>query len=79
MNSLSLRSATGATSIAFNSFRSAGELRGQFQAIQNNVRRHLCAPHLLTPLGLPVPNPSTQANVQVLAHKLDELINTLSA
>ena len=40
MNSLSLRSATGAKSIAFDSFISAGELRGQFPAIQNESIRH---------------------------------------
>ena len=57
----------------------AGEMRGQFQAIQNNfddLRARLLA---LTPLGLTVSNPPTQADVQALADKLDELINTLSA
>jgi hypothetical protein len=33
----------------------------------------------LTPLGLTVSNPPTQAEVQALADKLEELINTLSA
>jgi hypothetical protein len=33
----------------------------------------------LTPLGLAVSNPPTQAEEQALADKLDELINTLSA
>ena len=32
----------------------------------------------LTPLGLTVSNPPTQADVQAIADKLDELINTLS-
>ena len=57
----------------------SGEMRGQFQAIQNNfddIRARLIA---LTPLGLVVSNPPTQAEVQALADKLDELINTLSA
>jgi hypothetical protein len=36
--------------------------------------RRKCAP-----LGLTVSNPPTQADVQSLADKLDELINTLSA
>ena len=57
----------------------SGELRGQFQAIQNNfddIRGRLIA---LTPLGLTVSNPPTQADVQALADKLDELTNTLSA
>jgi hypothetical protein len=57
----------------------SGELRGQFQAIQNNFddirRRHFA----VTPLGLTVSNPPTQADVQALADKLDELTNTLSA
>jgi hypothetical protein len=79
MNSLSLRSATGAKSIACDRFISAGELRGQFQAIQNNfddIRARLVS---LAPLGLTVSNPPTQADVQAIADKLDELINTLSA
>jgi hypothetical protein len=57
---------------------SAGEMRGQFQAIQNSfddLRARLIA---LTPPGLTVSNPPTQADVQALADKLDELINTLS-
>ena len=33
----------------------------------------------LTPLGLTVSNPPTQADVQALADKLDELMNPLSA
>jgi hypothetical protein len=57
----------------------SGEMRDQFQAIQNNfddLRARLLA---LTPLGLTVSNPPTQSDVQALADKLDELINTLSA
>jgi hypothetical protein len=57
----------------------AGEMRGQFQAIQNSlddIRGRLIT---LTPLGLTVSNPPTQADVQALADKLDELINSLSA
>jgi len=56
----------------------SGELRGQFQAIQNNfddIRARLIA---LTPLGQTVSNPPTQADVRALADKLDELTNTLS-
>ena len=60
----SLRSATGAKSIAFDGFISAGEMQGQFQAIQNNfddlrARRFLLFPvkrgaGLVTaPLGAP--------------------------
>jgi hypothetical protein len=59
---------------ADNSPLSSGEMRGQFQAIQNNfddIRRRLIA---VTPLGLMVSNPSTQADVQALADKPDELI-----
>jgi hypothetical protein len=58
---------------------SSGEMRGQFQAIQNtfdDLRARLIA---VTPLGLTVSNPPTQADVQALADKLDELTNTLSA
>ncbi|MEN6533204.1 MAG: hypothetical protein ABFD89_06035 [Bryobacteraceae bacterium] len=55
----------------------AAELRGQFQAIQDNidaVREHL---NQIEPLNLTVSNPPTQAQVQAIANKLDELINTL--
>ena len=48
---------------------SSGELRGQFQAIQNNfddLRAHLIA---VTALGLTVSNPHTQADVPALADK----------
>jgi len=58
---------------------SSGEMRGQFLAIQNNfddLRARLIA---LTPLGLTVSYPPTQADVQAIADKVDELINTLSA
>jgi hypothetical protein len=57
----------------------AGEMRGQFQAIQNNfddLRARLIA---VAPLGLTVSNPPTQADVQAIADKLDELINALGA
>ena len=55
----------------------AAELRAQFQAIQDNidaVREHL---NVVEPLSLTVSNPPTQAQVQAIANKLDELINTL--
>ena len=58
---------------------SSGEMRGQFQAISgmfDDIRGKLLS---LTPLGLTVSNPPTQADVQAIADKLDELINTLSA
>jgi len=54
-------------------------MRGQFQAISgmfDDIRGKLIS---LTPLGLTVSNPPTQADVQAIADKLDELINTLSA
>jgi hypothetical protein len=57
----------------------SGEMRGQFQAVQNNfddLRARLIA---VTPLGLTVSNPPSQADVQALADKLDELINPLNA
>ena len=55
----------------------SGELRGQFQAIQNSfddINARLIA---VLPLGLSVSNPPTQAEVQALADKLDELITAL--
>jgi hypothetical protein len=57
----------------------SGEMRGQFQAIQNSfddTRARLIA---TLPLGLTVSNPPTQAEVQAIADKLDELIAALSA
>ena len=57
----------------------SGELRGQFQAIENSfadIRGRFLS---LTPPGLTVSNPPTQADVQAIADKLDELINTLNA
>ena len=64
---------------ADNSALSLAEMRGQLQAIQNNfddIRARLIS---LTPLGLTVSNPPAQADVQAIADKLDELINTLNA
>ena len=64
---------------ADNSPLSSDEMRGQFQAIQNDfddIRARFIA---VPPLGLTVSNPPTQAEVQAIAGKLDELINTLSA
>jgi hypothetical protein len=58
---------------------SSGEMRDQSQAIQNNfddIRARFIA---VTPLGLTVSNPPTQAEGQAIADKLDELIKTLSA
>ena len=57
----------------------SGELRGQFQAIEDSFADLRGRFLTLTPLGLTVSNPPTQAEVQALADKLDELINTLSA
>ena len=57
----------------------SGELRGHFQAIEDSfadIRGRFLS---LTPLGLTVSNPPTQADVQAIADKLDELINTLNA
>jgi hypothetical protein len=64
---------------ADNSPLSSGEMRGQFQAISGmfeDIRGRLIS---LTPLGLTVSNPPTQAEVQAIADKLDELINSLQA
>jgi hypothetical protein len=57
----------------------SGELRGQFQAIEDSfadIRARMIA---VTALGLTVSNPPTQADVQAIADKLDELISTLNA
>jgi len=57
----------------------SAELRGQFLAIAgslDDIRGRLFA---VTPLGLTVSNPPTQADVQAIADKLDALINALSA
>ena len=53
-------------------------MRGQFQAISgmfDDIRGKLIS---LTPLGLTVSNPPTQADVQAIADKLDALINSLN-
>jgi hypothetical protein len=57
----------------------AAELRDQFQAIQNNVDTLREQLQVVQPLGLTVSNPPTQAQVQAIANKLDELINILLA
>ena len=54
-------------------------MRGQFQAIADNLDSIHAKLISLTPLGLTVSDPPTQADVQAIADKLDELINTLSA
>jgi hypothetical protein len=56
---------------------SSGEMRGQFQAIAgmfDDIRGRLIS---LTPLGLTVSNPPTQADVQALADTPDELLAAL--
>ena len=58
---------------------SSAEMRNQFQAIQNNVDAVREVLTFVQPLGLTVSNPPTQAQVQAIANKLDELINTLLA
>jgi hypothetical protein len=52
---------------------SAGEMRGQFQAIKFYFTNAGSVP----PLGLTVSDPPTQAEMQTLADKLDEVITTL--
>ena len=51
----------------------SGELRAQFQAIQDRFD----LPTAVSPLGLTVSNPPTQAEMQAIADKLDELIGAL--
>ena len=55
----------------------SAELRNQFQAIQDNVDAVREQLQVVQPLGLTVSNPPTQAQVQAIANKLDELISTL--
>ena len=57
----------------------SAELRNQFQGIQDNVDAVREQLQIVQPLGLTVSNPPTQAQVQAIANKLDELINTLLA
>ena len=57
----------------------SGELRGQFQAISDALDGVHARFIAVTPLGLAVSNPPTQADVQAIADKLDELINALGA
>jgi hypothetical protein len=58
---------------------SSAEMRDQFQAIQNNIDAVREQLQIVQPLGLTVSNPLTQVQVQAIANKLDELINTLNA
>ena len=68
-----------------NSPISASELRSQFVGLSETLSQATaeaangCAlnPAGVTPLGLTVSTPPTQAEVQALADKLDELIATL--
>ena len=53
----------------------SGELRCQFQAIQDRFDRAA----EVAPLGLTVSDPPTQAEMQSIADKLDELISVLQA
>ena len=57
----------------------SGELRTQFQALNNQISDIHGRLISLTPLGLTVSDPPTQADVQAIADKLDALINTLNA
>jgi len=54
--------------LAANATIVSGELRYQFQAIQNRFDR----PGGVAQLGLTVSNPPTQAEMQAIADKLDE-------
>ena len=57
----------------------AGELRGQFQTLADGldgIRARFVA---VLPLALGVSDPPTQADVQAIADKLDELINSLNS
>ena len=56
----------------------AGELRGQFQAIADSFGDVYSRLGNVTPLVLTISNPPTQAQVQAIANKLDELIGALN-
>ena len=64
---------------ADNSPLSSSEMRDQFQAIADDLGGIHARLLAVAPLGLTVSNPPTQADVQAIADKLDELINSLSA
>jgi hypothetical protein len=51
----------------------SGEMRGQFQAIQNRFDDAA----QVQQLGLTVSNPPTQAEMQAIADKLDQVITAL--
>ena len=69
-----------------NSPISSSELRGQFVGLSETLSTAIAEaangsavnPSGVTPLGLTVSNPPTQAEVQALADKLDELIGALT-
>ncbi len=58
---------------ADNSALSSAQMRRQFQAIQDRFDR----PAAVAELELIVSDPPTQAEVQAIAYKLDELIRAL--
>ncbi len=55
----------------------SAELRDQFQGIQNNIDAVREALIVTQPLHLTVSNPPTQAQVQAIADKLEEVIAAL--
>ncbi len=55
----------------------SAELRGQFEAIAETFQNITTVSQSVAPLGMAVSSPPTQAQVQTIANKLDELINTL--
>jgi len=57
----------------------SGEMRGQFQAILDRFDGINSKLFGVAPLGVTVSNPPTQAEVQSIADKLDELITMLQS
>lgn len=57
----------------------SGELRGQFQAILDRFDGINGKLFAVAPLRVTVSNPPTQAEVQSIADKLDELITMLQS
>ena len=57
----------------------AGELRAQLVSLDIEISNRALKPAAMSQLGLTVSNPPTQAEVQAIADKVDELIATLNS
>ncbi len=66
------------TKPAANSPVSPAELRDQFNALEAEIEETAYDPSSIAPLGLTVSNPPTQAEVQAIANKIDEMLTFMS-